>query len=124
MKKALSLFSVVVGSYVTVFAQTQGQVQPNQILQLLALAQTIVTRLAPFLVGLALVAFFWFLISFIWIAKDKPEDQQKSLKGIWMSVLALFVMVSIWGIVGAVGSLFGVGQGGQIPVPTVPVPVG
>lgn len=122
MKKALFLSSVVVSGYATVFAQTvtnPQQVQTSPLLQLLDLAQTVVSRLSPLLVGLALVAFFWFLINFIWFAKDKPEDQQKYLKGIWMSVLAMFVMVSIWGIVGAIGSFTGVGQGGQIPVPGV-----
>jgi hypothetical protein len=38
------------------------------------------------------------------------------------SILALFVMVSIWGIVGFLGSVFGINQGGNVPTPGIPVP--
>ena len=92
----------------------------SQLVDLVTLAQNIVSRLSPLLVGLALVAFFWFLVNFIWIAKDKPEDQQKNLKGIWMSILALFVMVSIWGIIKLIGGTIGVDQGGRMPVIELP----
>ena len=61
--------------------------------------QNVIEKLIPLLVSLAVVVFFWFLVNFIWLAKDYLKKQQKSLKGIWMSILALFVMVSIWGIV-------------------------
>lgn len=129
MKKALSLGLLTLSGIASTFAQIQvGQiatantVNGNGLLSLLALAQTIVTRLVPFGVGLAVVVFFWFLINFIWIGKDKPDDQQKNLKGIGYSVLALFVMVSIWGIIAMFGSMFGIGQGGSVPTPGVPVP--
>lgn len=129
MKKALSLGLLTFAGIASTFAQTQvGTVGTQQVvngsglLSLLALAQTIVSRLVPFGVGLAVVVFFWFLINFIWIGKDKPDDQQKNLKGIGYSVLALFVMVSIWGIIALVGSIFGIGQGGSVPIPGVPVP--
>jgi hypothetical protein len=37
------------------------------------------------------------------------------------SILAIFVMVSIWGIIGFIGNTLGVGAGGGAPVPVVPV---
>lgn len=112
MKKALFLSSVVVSGYATVFAQ-QGQVQGGQLMALLVLAQNIVSALSPLLVSLAVIAFFWFLVNFIWLSKDNPENQQKNLKGIWMSVLAIFVMVSIWGIITVIGGLLGIRSGGD-----------
>lgn len=130
MKKALLTALTIVSGTVLASAQMiiignsaqQGQVNGGALLQLLALAQELVSRLVPFAIGLAVLAFFWFLISFIWKGKDKPEEQQKSLKGMGWSVLALFVMVSIWGIIGFFGSVFGINQGGNIPVPGIPRP--
>ena len=129
MKKALTFLTIISASVSTVFAQvsigigaTQGQVNGGALLQLLALAQTIVTRLVPFAVGLAVLAFFWYLIEFIWKGAADPAKRQESLKGMGFAVLALFVMVSIWGIVGFAGSLLGIGQGGTVPIPGIPTP--
>lgn len=130
MKKALLTALTIVSGTFLASAQMiiignsaqQGQVNGGALLQLLALAQEIVSRLVPFAIGLAVLAFFWFLITFIFKGKDKPEEQQKSLKGMGFSVLALFVMVSIWGIIGFFGSVFGINQGGNIPVPGIPRP--
>lgn len=130
MKKALTFLSIFALSTASAFAQvtnvtigqtaSQGQVNGGALLRLLELAQMIVTRLVPFAIGIAVLAFFWFLITFILKGKDDPEKQQSSLKGMGMSILALFVMVSIWGIIGFMGSLVGVGQGGNVPIPGVP----
>lgn len=87
----------------------------NSLLNLLCLAQIIVTRLVPLAIGLGVLAFFWFLIEFIWKGKDNPDDQQKGLKGMGYSLIAIFAMVSIWGLIGLIGSLTGVNQGGNLP---------
>ncbi|MFA6608745.1 MAG: hypothetical protein WCT07_02445 [Candidatus Paceibacterota bacterium] len=132
MKKALISLSVMGTSVMLALAQggtitigvgsQQGQIQGGALLQLLALAQTIVTRLVPFMIGLAVIAFFWFLVEFIWLGRNDPKKHEGGLKGMGYSILALFVMVSIWGLVGFFGSIFGIGQGGNIPIPGIPVP--
>lgn len=133
MKKTFTTLSVIAGNVAMALAQVQGtitigqtasagQVNGGPLLSLLALAQTLVTRLVPFAVGLAVLAFFWFLIEFIWKGKSDPAKQQESMKGMGLSIIALFVMVSIWGLVGLIGNMFGVGQGGTAPIPGVPVP--
>lgn len=72
----------------------------------------------PIVVGLALLGFFWGLVKYIFAAGDGEKiDEGKSLM-IW-SVVALFVMVSVWGLVGFIGRTFGIGQGGSAPVPKV-----
>jgi uncharacterized membrane protein len=73
-----------------------------------------VSRLVPFLVGLAVVVFFWFLVTFIWKGKDNPEEQKKGRAGMMYSLLAIFVMVSLWGIITFIGGILGIGQGGSI----------
>mgnify|MGYP001592806702 CR=1 FL=1 len=125
IKKILLAPSIVASSIF--FALAQGTVTEvtalpptavagnNALLGILAVAQTIVARLVPFLVGLAVLAFFWFLIIFIWKGQSSPDEQRKSLAGMGYSLLAIFVMVSIWGIIGFMGSIFGISQGGSMP---------
>lgn len=130
MKKALTIISAAISGIMLASAQTitigqtstQGQVNGGAILGLLALAQTIVVRLVPFAVGLAIVVFFYYIIMFIIKGNSDPTAKDASLKGMGYSILALFVMVSIWGLVGFLGSVTGVGQGGSAPIPGVPVP--
>lgn len=125
MKKALLTLSLLISSVSLLYAQgsvTTGQAVTlsggggnNALLRLLGLAQTIVSRLVPFLIGVAVLAFFWFLITFIVKGQDDPKKQQESLAGMGYSILALFVMVSVWGIIGFFGSIFGISQGGSMP---------
>jgi hypothetical protein len=130
MKKALLTMFTAGSGFALASAQTiiigqgaqQGQVNGSALISLLNLAQDIISRLVPFAVTLAVLAFFWFLIKFIWKGGQDPEAKTSSLKGMGFSVLALFVMVSIWGIIGLLGSIVGVNQGGNIPIPGVPRP--
>ena len=133
MKKALTTLLLTASTIATTLAQVngtitignsaaQGQVNGGALLQLLALAQTLVTRLVPFVIGLAVLAFFWFLVEFIWKGSADPAKRAESLKGMGFSIIALFAMVSIWGIIGFLGSVFGINQGGNVPIPGVPIP--
>lgn len=98
----------------TQFGNGLGFQNQGGILGLISLAQMVVARSVPLLIGLALLAFFWFLIEFIWKGKDSPEEQKKSKAGMFWSIIALFVMVSVWGIITFMGSVLGVRQGGTI----------
>ena len=131
MKKALLTVSMAMTSVALAFAQgtyipgqtaQQGTVNATALIQLLGAAQEILTRLVPFAVTAAVLAFFWFLITFIWKGGEDGEARKKSLSGMGWSIVALFVMVSIWGIIGLLGSILGVNQGGTIPIPGVPRP--
>ena len=123
MKKALLTLSAAATGIMFASAQVGNQqVNGQALVQLLNVAQDILSRLVPFAITLAVVVFFWFLISFIWKGAADPAKRAESLKGMGWSVVALFVMVSIWGIVGFMASLTGIGQGGSIPIPSVPRP--
>jgi hypothetical protein len=98
----------------------KSSVGGDGLLGLLALAQKIVTRLVPFLVGLALLAFFWFLIEYIVKGSQDPKKHEEGLRGMGYSLLALFVMLSVWGILTFVGSIIGIGQGGDAPKLNMP----
>lgn len=134
MKKALTTLALISGSISYTLAQTninigntgqtaqQGQINGGALLQLLALAQTIANRLVPFAIGVAVLSFFWFLIQLIMKGGESGEKRGTAMKGMGMSILALFLMVSIWGVIGFLGSVTGVGQGGAVPTPTIPQP--
>lgn len=128
MKKALTFVSLIATSITSGMAQVQigtqaagGTANGNALLSLLALAQTIINRLVPFAIGIAVLAFFWFLIKLI-TDKDGGPTKQAALSGITYSILALFLMVAVWGVIGLLANMLGVGIGGGLPTPTIPQP--
>jgi len=70
----------------------------------------------PAIAGLALLAFFWGLAKFIFSAGDEEKRSEGKKIMIW-GIIALFVMVSIWGIVIFVSISLDVGLGGAIETP-------
>jgi hypothetical protein len=99
------------------FAQGTGQLQ-NATGVIFDIAQ----RLLPIVVTLALLFFFWNIIKFI-LALGRGEDSKTAGRSaLFWGIVALFVMVSVWGIVGLLGEIFGVGQGGTMEVPGIIVP--
>ena len=116
MKKIFSTVKGVVAS-VGVFA-----------IPLLASAATIETILVtvkrlmdlgiPILITLALLYFLFGLGEYVLESHDdakKTEGRNRMIYG----VVALFVMVSVWGLVGVIASQFGITAGGQIPIPSI-----
>jgi hypothetical protein len=68
------------------------------------------------LVGLAILvailAFFWGLIRYLF--SGGGEEKAEGLKTMFYGVIAIFVMVSIWGIIKLLQATFGVGQNTSI----------
>jgi hypothetical protein len=61
----------------------------------------------PLVAGLALLFFLWGVVQFVFKAdSDKAREEGKE-RMIW-GVIALFVIVSTWGIVGLLGRIFSV----------------
>jgi len=59
--------------------------------------------------ALALIYFFWGLAKFILHAGGDDEARVAGKQVMLWGIIALFVMVSIWGIVNFLGRAFGVG---------------
>ncbi len=70
----------------------------------------------PIVVALALLAFFFGLAKFIFAGAEAKEEGKTLM--IW-GIVALFVMVSVWGLVRFIGNAFGIEQGGSVTVPSV-----
>jgi hypothetical protein len=78
----------------------------------------IVGALVPILIGIAMLAFIWGVIQYM-VAKD--DAAQKEARGVMLyGVLALFVIVAIWGLVGFIGKTFGIDTDAKQNAPVIP----
>jgi Na+/H+-dicarboxylate symporter len=80
---------------------------------------TLISTATPIVVGLAVLGFFWGLAVYIFSAgsdKKKKEGRNIMIYGI----LALFVMLSVFGIISMLQSTLNLSpNGGSIPIPSV-----
>ncbi len=68
----------------------------------------------PMLVTVAVVVFIVGILKYI-INADEASEREQGRKFMIYGIVALFVMVSIWGLVGIIQSTFGLGSGVFIP---------
>lgn len=92
------------------FAETLGGIL-NIIGQLISAA-------TPIVVALALIFFFWGLAQFIYNSGD-TEKRGQAIQIMIYGIIALFIMVSIWGIIGVLQTTFNIQGGGDIRAPSV-----
>ena len=81
----------------------------------------IISTLIPIAIALAILFFFWGLAKYILNQGD--EEKKKEGRGIMIwGVIAIFIMVSIWGLVSVVGETLGIeiDETGFIPQINVP----
>ena len=99
------------------FAFAQGDL--GNVDSLLQSVGDLITTALPIVVALALLAFFWGLVKYIF-AQGNEESKADAKKIMIYGLIALFVMVSVWGIVRFIGEAVGIDeQGGDIEVPRV-----
>ena len=103
---------------VLVFAQ-QG-FAPGTIGGVLGTIGRLLNFIIPILIALAVVYFIWGVIQYV-TAKDE-EKQKESRKVMISGIIGLFVIVSIWGIIGLLTNTFGITTGGgPSGIPQVPI---
>ena len=88
----------------------------NNLQGLIAFAGNILNSLIPLMIALALVVFFWGLVQYI-INPGEGHDKGKSV--MIAGLVALFVMVSVWGIIRLAQNTLGVTSGGSLDAPYV-----
>ena len=83
----------------------------------------LVTTLTKVVAGLALLAFFWGLVKFIF-AQGNETSKVEAKKIMGWGLIAIFIMVSVWGIVYFIGNeLFpGLTNYDAPSIPTFPRP--
>lgn len=67
----------------------------------------------PLVIALAILAFFWGLMKYIFSASD--DDKKEEGRNIMIyGIIALFVMVSVWGLVRLLQETFNINQNAPI----------
>ncbi len=88
------------------------------IISVLFQIKSILNAIIPIVITIAVIYFFWGLGQYI-IMQESEEKKIAGRDKMIYGIIALFVMVSVWGLVGIVGGTFGVGQGGSIQLPVI-----
>ncbi|MEK7509404.1 MAG: hypothetical protein AAB605_01690 [Patescibacteria group bacterium] len=91
---ALTAFTALV----PIFASAQT------LLNTLALVSQFLNSLIYLFITLAIVVFFWGLIQYLW--ESGSEAKASGLQTMLWGIVAIFVMVSIWGIIRLLQSTF------------------
>ncbi len=98
-------------------AIASAQVAGNNLQSLIRFTGDILNMLIPIMIALALVAFFWGLVRYVW-SGGESHDQGRNV--MIAGLVALFVMVSVWGIIRLAQNTLGINSGGALPAPQVP----
>jgi len=80
---------------------------------ILSKVQNIIASLVPILIGIAVLYFLWGVLKYV-VAKD-PESQKEARSIMIYGIIVLFVMVSIWGLVGVLARTVGISNSGRAP---------
>lgn len=78
---------------------------PSDLTEFIELLTEIVSSVIPVVVGLAVLIFFWGLANFILHADNEQKRAEGKQLMIW-GIIALFVIVSVWGLVAVLTSTF------------------
>ena len=79
---------------------------------------TLMDAVAPLLVSLAVVGFIWGIIQYF-LNPDNEEKRKAGKKFMFWGLISLFVIVSIWGLVGILTHTF-FGQSARSVMPHLP----
>jgi hypothetical protein len=114
MKILTKMFSVgLLLSPMFVFAGGTG-VDFSWFTSLAAAVTDLVGLLIPLAIAIGLLLFIWGLVQYIASSGDEGAKDEGKRKMIW-GVIALFVIVSVWGIVTLMGEIFGIGADEEPP---------
>ena len=93
MKKIFSLIGIMA---------LPGIVLASPATSLLTRVNGYLGKMMPIIITLAVIYFFWGLATYILNSGDAEKEKEGRSIMIW-GVVALFVMVSVWGLVGFIG---------------------
>jgi hypothetical protein len=128
-KKNGSAAALFLMSPLLVAAQTQADIDAltadgsplAPVAKLLIAVGKVVNLLIPIVLSIALLSFFWGMAKFIGNAGSE-EARTKGKRLMISSIIALTVMVSIWGIVGFIQESLAIGGARNIAIPQGAIP--
>lgn len=108
MKKVIALLGTMGLPFIALAQTIQG---------VLSNISNILNLLTPILITVAVLYFFWGLIEYI---RGGTEEKEKGRSTMVWGIIALFVMVSVFGLIQLVGNTLGIRQGGGVNIPQLP----
>jgi len=94
-----------------------AQVDTSYFSQLITSLKGILNSLVPLLIAAAVVYFLWGVLQFV--ASGDDEEKRKAGRSRMINgIIAIFVMVSVWGLIGFLGDVTGI-DGGSVYVPPI-----
>ena len=115
MKKLFAGVSLLLLTPMIVFAQNLQSV--------LGVIGGLVSTATPIIVALALLFFFWGLAIYILNAGNEEKKSQGKSIMLW-GVIAIFVILSIFGLVKMLQNTFGIDEGQDASIPSLDIPGG
>src|SRR3989338_2776377 len=86
--------------------------------RLITVATDLINFALAILIGIAIIAFFCGLLRYLLSAKGGPEQKQASMLMVW-GLVAIFVMLSIFGIVKLMQVTFGLDGASSVEAPAI-----
>lgn len=80
--------------------------------------QGLMNMVVPMLIGLAIIAFLYGVLRFVFNASDEGKRAEGRQFMIW-GIIGIVVMVSVWGLVAFVQGSFGLDRGARISYPQI-----
>ncbi len=116
-KRIISAVTAIGALGLPFVALAQGIVSttPQQgIIGLISFANTALNDVMVLMITLAIVVFFWGLVRYI---ISDGESRAQGLQTIFYSIVAIFIMVSIWGVIHLLQATFGVNNSNSAETP-------
>lgn len=117
MKKSLHISAAALLTALTVVPKVAGAQGFQNLDAALNSIANLIGKLIPLVIGAAVLVFLWGILKFV-IASD-AEDRTAARNFMVFGVIALFVMVSVWGLVNFFRNTLGV-QGSVNTPPAAP----
>lgn len=108
----------ITGAALSALALPMIAMAQTTLFSILAVIRNVMDILIPLLITGALIFFIYGVIQYI-TAKD-GDAKEKGRKVLVQGVLGLFIIVSVWGLIGIIQSTFGVGAGGVLTQEQLP----
>ena len=81
---------------------------------------SLINKVIPLLIGIAVLIFLWGVLKYVLSGSDDPEKRKEARGFMIWGIVAIFVMVSIWGLVGLLQNISGVSNEAVISMPKIP----
>lgn len=118
MKKAFSILAII-STVIPTFALAQPIADIGGFVSLINMASNLISRLIPTIIALTVLVFLWGVFKLISSGGD-GDARKEGLGYMWWGVVALFVMVSVWGLVNVLVRSFALNNTAPEP-PRIPV---